>query len=121
MDAAAAPSARGSLAARRNDGQTSPPTELAPRNLSGRRVAGREDDAHAFLDGQTGLEHLVARDEHDVAEVKVVRRDEQGDHLALAVRSVHEDVARDEREGIRALARMLDEHDRAERASPLGA
>src|SRR5438445_631443 len=63
---------------------------------------------------------VAARDDHDVAEIEVVRGDEHRRHLALAVRGIDQDLARDEAEGVLALARMLDEHDGSEGAASLG-
>src|SRR5439155_1206613 len=63
---------------------------------------------------------VAARDDHDVAEIEVVRGDEHRRHLALAVRGIDQDLARDEAEGVLTLARMLDEHDGSEGAASLG-
>ena len=61
-----------------------------------------------------------ARNEDDVTQIEVVRRDEDGHHLTLAVLDLDDDVAGDETERVLALARMLDQHHGAEGAPALG-
>src|SRR5207245_3628294 len=54
----------------------------------GHRRARGEDDAHAVLDGEVGVDHVLLREHHHVADVEVVGRDvDRAQRVGRAVRA----------------------------------